>query len=205
MNTKTNKVKFLRSWILLNAAFFVIAYILVAILGILIMEAMHLPKDEWGSPLQQTIWKIGEGIIIGSSIGFIQWKLLRKTYKIPSFWMFTVPAGIIFTELMAGIILMKMGINRGEYSFWENNPLPHTLIAAIYGLVIGLIQSIVLWKQLAKRLFWIIASTLAWGLSILVTAINVTSDIFLLINFIIGILLYGVITGVVLVKILKPR
>ena len=169
------------------------------------MEAIHLPKDEWGSPLLQTMWKIGDGILIGSSIGFIQWRLLRKTYSIPSFWIYLVPAGIIFTELIAGIILWKMGINRGEFSFWENNPLPHAQIAAIYGLVIGLFQLLILRKHFTRSSFWILASALAWGVSILITAIKVTDDIFLLITFIIGILLYGLITGASLMWILKPR
>ena len=49
------------------------------------------------------------------------------------------------------------------------------------------------------------ASTLAWGISILITAINVTNDIFLLVTFIIGILLYGLITGAALMWVLKPK
>ena len=98
-----------------------------------------------------------------------------------------------------------MGINRGEFSFWENNPLPHALIAAIYGLVIGLFQLLILRKHFTRSSFWILASALAWGVSILITAIKVTDDIFLLITFIIGILLYGLITGASLMWILKPR
>jgi len=205
MDTKSNKIKFLRNWTLLNAAFFVIGYILVIIFGIIMMEAFHLTEDEWPSPLEQTIWQIGNGILIGGSIGFIQWRLLRKSISIPSFWIYTVPTGIILTELIAGIILWKMGINRGEFSFWENNPLPHALLVAIYGFVIGLIQLLILRKYFFKSSFWIGASTLAWGISILITAINVTNDIFLLVTFIIGILLYGVITGAALMWILKPK
>ena len=84
MDPKINKVKFLRNWTFLNAAFFVIGYILVIIFGILMMEAFDLSMDEWGSPLLQTKWQIGNGVLIGTSIGFIQWRLLRKTYSIPS-------------------------------------------------------------------------------------------------------------------------
>jgi len=205
METKINKGKFLRNWTLLNAAFFVIGYILVIFFGILMMDVTNISMSEWPSPLEQTIWQIGNGILIGSSIGFIQWRLLRKTYSIPTSWIYLIPAGIILTELIAGIFLWKMGINRGEFAFWENNPLPHALIATIYGLVIGLIQLPIIRKHFSGGTFWIVASTLAWGTSILITAINVSNDIFLLITFIIGILLYGLITGAAFMWILKPR
>ena len=205
MVAKINKGKFLRNWTLLNAAFYIIGYILLILFGILMMEVTKVSMDEWPSPLEQTIWQIGNGILIGSSIGFIQWRLLRKTYSIPSSWIYLVSAGIILTELVAGILLWKMGINRGEFAFWEANPLPHALIATIYGLAIGLIQFPIIRKHFSKGAIWIVASTMAWGISILITAIKVQNDIFLLITFIIGTLLYGLITGATLMWILKPK
>jgi hypothetical protein len=204
MGAKTNKFRFLRNWTLLNAGFFIIGYILVIIFSVLIMDASNLPKNEWGSPFLQTIWKIGEGIILGCTIGFIQWRLLRESFNISSLWIYLIPIGIVFTELIAGIILWKMGINRGEFSFWENNPLPHALIASIYGFVIGLIQLPIIRKHFSRSIYWIVANTMAWGVSILITAIKVENDIILLITFIIGILLYGLITGVSWMWVLKP-
>jgi hypothetical protein len=200
-----NMTKFLRNWILLNAAFIIIGYILMVLFGILMMEITNISMSEWPSPLEQTIWQIGNAILFGSSIGFIQWRLLRKTYSIPSSWIYLVPAGMVLTELVAGILLWEMGINRGEFAFWENNPIPHALIASIYGLIIGLFQFSIIRRHFFKGAFWILASTLAWGVSIILTAINVTNDIFLLITFVIGILVYGLMTGGVLMWILKPR
>jgi len=200
-----NMTKFLRNWILLNAAFIIIGYILMVLFGILMMEITNISMSEWPSPLEQTIWQIGNAILFGSSIGFIQWRLLRKTYSIPSSWIYLVPAGMVLTELVAGILLWEMGINRGEFAFWENNPIPHAVIASIYGLIIGLFQFSIIRRHFFKGAFWILASTLAWGVSIILTAINVTNDIFLLITFVIGILVYGLMTGGVLMWILKPR
>ena len=205
MESKTNKVKFLRNWTLLNAAFFIIGYALVILFGILMMEAFHLSMDEWGSPFLQTMWQIGNGILIGCSIGFIQWRLLRNTFNIPSLWIYLVPIGIIFCESIIGIILWKLELNRGEFSLWENKPLHHALIATSYGLVIGLIQLRITGKYFSRSSFWILTSALAWGTSIIITAIDVTNDIFLVIAFIIGILLYGLITGAALMWVLKPK
>jgi len=119
--------------------------------------------------------------------------------------LYSIAIGIIIAELIIGIILWKLNISRGEFSFWENNPLPHALIATIYGLLIGLIQLPLLRKHFFRSAFWIIASTLAWGVSILITAFRVTNDILLLITFILGILLYGAISGATLMWILKPK
>ena len=205
MDAIINMKKFLRNWTLLNAAFIVIGYILMLLFGILMMEVTKISMSEWPSPFEQTIWQIGNAILFGSSIGFIQWRMLRKTYSISSSWIYLVPAGMVLTELVAGILLWKMGINRGEFAFWENNPIPHALIATIYGLMIGLIQFPTIRKHFVKGAFWILASTLAWGVSIIITAINVKNDIFLPITFVLGILLYGLITGGALIWILKPR
>ena len=60
-------------------------------------------------------------------------------------------------------------------------------------------------KQYAGRVYWVIASTLAWGISILITAIDQDSELALLITFIIGAILYGAITGATLMWILKPK
>jgi len=205
MDAEIEKRKFLRNWTLLNAAFFIIGYIMMLLFGILMTEITNISMSEWPSPFEQTIWQIGNAILIGGSIGFIQWKMLRKTYGISASWFYLLPAGMIFTELIAGILLWKMGINRGELVFWESNPLAHALIATIYGLVIGLIQFPLMRKYFFNGALWIVASTIAWGVSILITAIKAQNDIFLLITFIIGTLLYGLITGATLMWILKPK
>ena len=113
--------------------------------------------------------------------------------------------GIILIGLVGGIILWKLHINRGELSFIENNPLPHALIAAIYGLIIGIIQLPLLRKHFSGSIFWIITSTIAWGVSILITAIDTGSEKGLLLLFILGALLYGAITGATLMWILRPK
>lgn len=205
MIEKINKGRFLRNWTILHAAFFIIGYILLILFAFLMMAIFPIAKDEWGPPLLQSIWQTGNGILIGTSIGFIQWRLLRKTYSIPSSWIYLVPVGIIVTELIAGLFIWKMGMNRGDLAFWENNPLQHALIVTIYGFVIGLIQFPLLRKNFSRGAFWILASTLAWGASILITAIKVQDDLALLITLIIGFMLYGIVTGASLLWILKPR
>jgi hypothetical protein len=206
VSTNKEKVQFWWKWTLINALVLILGYIISVFVVLLINEIIfENTVDEWGSPFEQTVVQIALGIVIGFSIGITQWRLLRKVFNVSSFWLYSVVIGFTILELIAGIILWKLDINRGELNFIEFNALAHALILAITGLIIGIIQMPILKKQYAGSVYWVIASTLAWGISILITAIDQDSELALLITFIIGAILYGAITGATLMWILKPK
>jgi len=206
VSTNKEKVQFWWKWTLINALVLILGYIISVFVVLLINEIIfENTVDEWGSPFEQTVVQIALGIVIGFSIGITQWRLLRKVFNVSSFWLYSVVIGFTILELIAGIILWKLDINRGELNFIEFNALAHALILAITGLIIGIIQMPLLKKQYAGSVYWVIASTLAWGISILITAIDQDSELALLITFIIGAILYGAITGATLMWILKPK
>jgi len=205
VNSKKEKFRFWRNWTLLNALVIILLYPIGGIIVLLISEAMGYSNDQWAPPFEQTIMLIIFGALIGFGIGFVQRLLLRKVFNVSAFWIYSVAIGFILTELIVGIVLWKMDINRGELSFIEFNALAHALILAITGLLIGLIQLPLLRKHYSGNVYWVIASTLAWGISILITAINQKSELALLITFIFGAILYGAITGATLMWILQPK
>ena len=206
VSTNKEKVQFWWKWTLINALVLILSYIISVFVILFIAESIFDNSiDEWGSPFEQTVGQIALGIVIGFSIGITQWRLLRKVFNVSSFWLYSVAIGFTILELIAGIILWKLDINRGELNFIESNVLAHALLLAITGLIIGIIQMPLLKKQYAGRVYWVIASTLAWGTSILITAIDQDSELALLITFIIGAILYGAITGATLMWILKPK
>jgi hypothetical protein len=206
VSTKKEKVQFWWKWTLINALVLILGYIISVFVVLLINEIIFdNTVDEWGSPFEQTVLQIALGIVIGFSIGITQWRLLRKVFNVSSFWLYSVAIGFTILELIAGIICWKLDINRGELNFIEFNALAHALILAITGLIIGIIQMPLLKKQYAGSVYWIIASTLAWGISILITAIDQEFELALLITFILGAILYGAITGATLMWILKPK
>lgn len=206
VSTKKEKVQFWWKWTLINALVLILSYIISVLVLLFVAGSMFNNRmDEWGSPFEQTVGQIALGIVIGFSIGITQWRLLRKVFNVSSFWLYSVAIGFTILELIAGIILWKLDINRGELSFIEFNALAHALLLAITGLIIGIIQMPLLKKQYAGSVNWVIASTLAWGISILITAIDQDSELALLITFIIGAILYGAITGATLMWILKPK
>lgn len=206
INSNKEKFRFWRNWTLKIALVLIISYIISLLVMISIAENIFgFSMDEWGTPLQQTVLSIAAGIVIGISIGFTQWRLLRRVFNVSVFWMYSVAIAFIIVELIAGVILWKMGINRGELSFLEGDPLSHAFILAITGLLVGIFQLPLLRKEFYGTGYWIVANTLAWGLGVLLTAIDTGSDIGLLLFFIIGIILYGAITGATIMWILQKR
>ena len=205
VNTKKEKFRFWRNWTLLNALVIILLYPIGGIIILIISEAMGYSMDQWAPPLEQTIMLIVFGALIGFGIGITQWLLLRKVFNVSSFWLYSVAIGFIIIELIAGIILWKLDINRGELSFIEGNPLAHALILAITGLLIGLIQLPLLRRHYSGVVYWVIASTLAWGISVLLTTIGHQYDIAVLITFILGSLLYGAITGATLMWLMQKK
>lgn len=205
VQSQKEKFRFWRKWTLLNAIVIIVSYPIGLILGLLIFETMGYTMSEWGTPFEQTLMQIGFGILIGFGIGITQRILLKKVFNVSSLWLYSLAIGFIITEIIVGIICWKLDLNRGDLSFVENNPLPHALIAAISGLLIGIIQLPLLKKYFSEIGYWIAANTIAWGISILITAINVQSEAFLLITFIIGSILYGAITGATLMWLMKLK
>jgi hypothetical protein len=71
--------------------------------------------------------------------------------------------------------------------------------------MIGIIQFPLLRKHFYGIAYWVLASTIAWGISVLITAIGHKYDLAVLITFILGTVLYGGITGATLMWILQPK
>ena len=204
--TKQDRFRFWRSWTLFNSLGLFIGYIISFIISVFMaFKVFDLSKEEWGSPLEQTISFMVSGAIIGLCIGLTQWLLLRKRFKLSSFWVYSVAIGFIIAELIVGFVLWKLDINRGEHTFIEGKPVTHALILTFTGLIIGLIQLPMLKGYFSEVAYWIIASALAWGISILLTTIMHQSDMAVFITFVLGILLYGAITGATFIWLLRPK
>lgn len=206
LNTQKERLQYWRNWTLFNALALIFSFIISFFVVILLAEFVFgISVDEWGSPFEQIVINLAAGSVIGFGIGITQYRILRKIVEISSFWIYSVAIGFILVELIIGIILWEMEINRGELNFMEGNSLAHTLILVVTGLLIGLIQIPLLRKHFKRVAYWVGASTVAWGLSVMITAIGQQSEVALLLTFILGALFYGAITGATLTWILKPK
>ena len=209
MNIKTNQEKFRLwgLWILFSLIIIPVTYIFSLIVVLLVHGVVFgFSMTEGGTYLSQTLMQIAGGAVIGFGTGLYQKLLLNKLFKVSWSWVYTLMIGFAFTELVTCIILWQMGINRYELRFIEFNPLPEALIFACAGLVTGILQWSILRNYFSGSIFWVLTSTLGWGICILTTYfLGLLNREGALYGFIVGALLYGIITGTVLIWILKKK
>lgn len=193
------KYKFLINWSLLTTAFLTVGYIVGYIAGLFTGSLFGLTIADDGTHLAQTTIYCVFGSVVITSISLTQ-LLILKNYKIQisKLWILAGILGIIISEVIAGIILWKLEINRSDLGIFQGGPqLPEALIFSFSGLLIGIFQWLVIRKQFTKSVYWIPANILGWGFGHLV--------MFDLLIFFLGALLLGIITGLFMSWILKSN
>ncbi len=205
--TNREKIIFWKDWTLLSSGIITLSYLLSLIAVLLVHGAFGFNMKEWGTPLSQTLMQMAGGAVIGLGTGLYQKSLLIKLFDVKSSWIYTLITGFVVTELITGLVLWQMGLNRGELRFIEFNPLPESLIFACIGLLTGILQWPLLKKYFSRSGYWIIACITGWGVLILVNFLwyipLIRSSIFISIFvFALGALLYGAITGATLAWIM---
>lgn len=165
---------------------------------LLVHGAFGFNQTQGGTYLSQTVMQVAGGAVIGLGTGIYQRSLLKKVFNLSLSWVYTLVAGFAVTEFIICIILWQLNLNRWELRFIEFKPLPEALFFACKGLMIGLLQWRILRKFFSGSIYWILASTLGWGISIIVTILSIWA-------FILGALLYGVITGTTLVWMMQKK
>jgi len=192
------KIQFWISWTLLSFFIIPVTYMISLIVVLLVHGAFGFGQMEGGTYLSQTVMQMAGGAVIGLGTGLYQRFLLKTVFHVSSSWIVTLVIGFAVTELIVCIILWQLGMNRYELRFIEFKPLPEALFFASAGLIIGFLQWRILRRYFSGSIFWILASSLGWGLCIFVTLISVWA-------FFLGALLYGAITGAAFMWILKRK
>jgi hypothetical protein len=166
------------------------------------MVHSDLPKMTGELLFHKTLGHIAAGGVLGLAVGLFQRSFLKKLFNVPAFWIYALIIGFVVIEVISGIILSRMGINRGEIKFFEyktpGDPPGESLIYAIAGLLTGLIQWPILSRAFSRSVFWVLASTLGWGICFVITMISAWA-------FLLGALLYGAITGATVIWILQTK
>jgi hypothetical protein len=127
--------------------------------------------------------------VVITSISLTQLSILKSyKIKISKWWILAGILGITISEVIAGIVLWQLEINRSDLGMFQGGPqLPEALIFSFSGLLIGFFQWLVIRKQFANAAYWIPANFLGWGLGHLV--------MFHFFAFFPGALVLGIITG----------
>jgi len=193
------KYKDYAKWTLHHTWAILVSYIISMVVLIIIHGSFGFSMKDDGTYLSNTLMHIGSGFILALGTGILQKKLLKKYFPISYFWVLSLIIGFVLAELLAGIVLWKLEIYRGLINIFNNtNHFPEASIFAFAGLISGILQFRLFKPFYKKRFYWIVSSTLGWGLLILSTYLG-------LFAFLLGALLYGAVTGLVFYWILESK
>jgi hypothetical protein len=139
------------------------------------------------------------GLCLGAVVGYLQWLVLKKSFKISSFWGLACSIGIGIPFILA-VVFDETGISLPEITNYE--PLSWLFAGIIGGLITGLLQWPLFKPFFAKAGLWIAVSSIAWGLGLF--AIQITGT-FWLAGLCAGALILGVTTGAALLLMNKYK
>jgi hypothetical protein len=178
MSTENNQLgnKFIRNWVLANGIGWLVGFIIAFPLSYGVVNIFY-PKET----------NLILGLCIGAAVGYAQWLVLKRKFKISSSWghICTICLGIPF---IAEFILNELGYEidyfRGNYEY---------LGGLVFGIAVGLVMG-VLQMRLLKPYFknaprWIVASSVGWGICWFAVRLELP--------FFLGILLGGVLLGLI--------
>jgi len=151
--------EFVVKWILANSIGSTMGMVLLIFVGLLLGAfGSSLPPDESGPVLPPTLGEIAAASVIGAptglTIGIAQWLVLRRRISKAGWWIAasTIGFATAFVLIMAAPPAMKRAI--------PSHLLFYVPWAAL-GAVSGVLQWLVLQRQLSRSIWWIPASTLA--------------------------------------------
>jgi hypothetical protein len=130
------------------------------------------------------------GLCVGAVIGYSQWLVLKKNFSVSSFWGLACAIGV-GVPFIAGTILDEIGIK----SLPDSETLSAFIAGIIGGLLSGLLQMRLLKPYSLKSSWWLVISTMGWGLCFL--SMRTPK------SFLAGGIILGAITGVGLLLIIR--
>ncbi len=186
-------------WIMHHTWVITVSYVISMMALLFIHDLFGFSMKEEGTYLSNTLMHIGSGFILALGTGILQKELLKKYFPISFLWVLSLIIGFVLAELLAGIVLWKLEIYRGLINFFQNtNHFPEASIFAFAGLISGLLQLRLFKPFYKKRFYWIVSSTLGWGVFILSAYLGLIALLF-------GALLYGAVTGLAFSRLLECK
>jgi hypothetical protein len=212
--TKQEKFRFWIKWTFQHTWAISVSYLASLIIILICCAIFGISMNEFGTQFEQLVMQIAGGSVLGLGTGLIQRLILKQVFDVQRFWIWSVVIGFILAEAVTGFICWQLNINRMELRLLELNALPESLIFAFAGLLIGLLQWSILRKHFRRGIYWIFASSIGWGICIIVndyskifTSVSNSSMSILtvILAFLLGATIYGAVTGATLMWILKKR
>jgi len=152
-------------------------------------------------PLNEVGGLLGFGIGLGIGVGLLQWLVLRRRVSGVGWWVLASAAG--------SYGMMQAGFTGYSEIVWMSydSPFGWAGVVALSGAVTGTLQWLVLRGQVSRAGWWVLASTLGWGLGMAVVGYGCDevwdSELALLWSLVGGGVVMGAVTGGTLVWLLR--
>jgi len=144
--------------------------------------------------------KVLTTFIVLLPISLAQWLALRTFSRTSVLWIFTIPVSLLLYFLLIRYIPEGLGNNTDSESI-----AVMTSLYLLIGFIIGLLQWLILRRQFARSVLWLLGSTAGVGFSFwLILATDLINQSGILAS-IIAILIYTVTTGLVLSWLIANR
>lgn len=108
------------------------------------------------------------GLCIGGVVGYAQRSILKKQFALSGMWVLRCAIGM-GTPFIVIVVLEELGLNVPDLPYGQL--MSRSAIGITGGLLCGLLQMPLLKPVTDKATLWILASTLGWGSSWLVSSI----------------------------------
>ena len=173
-----------------------IIWIVANILGISAVAALPLVFPS----IMSIDNKVLTTFIVLLPISLAQWLALRTFSRTSVLWIFTIPVSLLLYFLLIRYIPEGLGNNTDSESI-----AVMTSLYLLIGFIIGLLQWLILRRQFARSVLWLLGSTAGVGFSFwLILATDLINQSVIL-AFIVAILIYTITTGLVLSWLIANR
>jgi len=191
-------------WVLLTAAGWIISFplgfVLVAVAGWII--GVH----EGSIILKLGLDNAAVFICIATVVGLMQWLALRRIVRRAGFWVLASIIGFTISSSIHGVVCHVYGYPD------ELGPLGTLVWAVAFvvgGTLAGVMQQRILRRQVYHSAWWVPASAVGWGLSMIGLGISSffppNGRPFIVLPLVLASVLLGIVTGGVLIWLLRRQ
>ena len=190
-------------WVLISTVGWFVGFLMGFVLGGIIGDVIG------SGVLKRILQYFMLGAALGSGVCLMQWLVLRRRVSRAGWWVLASIAVFAVTGGGGyGAAVVAFGYSEGLEEWGSFAAvLGWTVVVALGGAVTGILQWLVLRRQVSRAGWWVLASTVGWGLSMAVSmavagAFEVVA-VGLLFGLLVGGAVLGAVTGGALVWLLR--
>lgn len=205
MKVKSSKVgwDFWLWWVLVTTVGWFAGFIMGFALGCGIVEDV-IGLSAFGFTLAYFMF----GASLGFMVSLMQWLVLRRHVSRAGWWILASTASFAVAGAIGyGAVVVAFGFSEGLDELGSFAALMGwSVVVAFGGAVTGILQWIVLRTQVTQAGWWVLASTVGWGLSVTVGLAGIVLEagtLLELLSLVGGGVVLGAITGGTLARLLR--